>query len=917
VSSILSLFKFVIFSLVLILLTACGGGSNGSSLPNVASTKFTFKLDVSSVQEDTAVGVTTIIVERDLTGGDMTVDYTTQDGSAISISDKKDYISKTSTLTFADGESSQEINIALTNDNSCEVNESFNIILSNPSNGASLGKVFKHTATIVDDDGGANVPGTLLFKTTTSSVSEDTGAIDIIVSRADGCAGEISVDYKTNAGGKATVNTDYTEILTTKLIFGPGITEQIITTTVLDDDEPNEGNEDFSLSLSNPLGFSSLGPNASLLHTVTIIDNDILSINFGIKNINFSWTAHPLATFYRLFEIVNSNVPSQIGGDIVDGSLNKTIDISVHRYNWTDMSYILKACNDINCINSNIVTTLDESLKTIGYFKASNTEANDWFGRTIAISGDGSTLAIAAYNEDNKIAGIVNHERGDVFIDSVNIDTTVKSFGAVYIFIRDANGDWLEQSYIKASNPGANDWFGKSLALSFDGNTLAVGASGEASPTSFNTVYNNPVDFPTTTSDNIAYNNTGAAYIFERINVDVPVSPPTTPETTFKANIWSQQAYIKASNHDIGDYFGDSISLSRDGKLLAIGAPNEDSDATGISKTIIANNNAATNAGAVYVYVLGSNNNWGLDAYVKANNSSVVNATINSGGRFGTSVSISGDGSIFAVGAESESSNVKGVENDRTIISIDSSIPAAGAVYIFQHSSSIRTPWYQAAYVKASNPDDFDGFGRKVALSNDGFTLAVSSISEDNSATGVFNDPATFPIVIPIADRTNGAGAVYIYSLTKNNSMSNWSQSAYLKATNTGSDNFGTALAFSLDGSTLAVGAILEGSSLPGVINDPTNFLTVNSDDNSTSSSGAVYVFDYDVNGIWAQSSYIKSSNLDSGDQFGGDVVINEDGSIIAIGARKEDSISTGVENINITPDIGNTAPNAGAVYLY
>jgi len=896
--------------------------------PRIPLTKFSFITEFSSVQENVALGKATITVKRDTTIGVMTVDYSTQDSSAVSTTLNRDFTAKNNTLSFTDGEATKDITIDINNDNVCEGKEVFTINLSNPSQGSELGTLTTHSVTIEGNDGGENNnPGILSFKAASSRVNEDVTTVDIVVTRTSGCSGEISADIKTNGGGAATAPSDYTAIPQSKLVFGPGVTEQVIAVTIIDDQEQKEGNEDFSLSLLNPIGGNL--DQTKLSHKVTILDNDILSLTYGIKQLQFSWIVYSVnetpSTIYKLMESKVGAGTSEIGSDVLfttvdnkDGSLTltKTFNISIHRYDWDNKSYYLDTC-EINCIKSNGVNSINQSINAIGYFKASNTEANDWFGKTLAISGDGKTLAIAAYNEDNKTAGVVNHERGDVFIDPPNIDTTLKSFGAVYIFTRDTNGYWSEQSYIKASNPGANDWFGKSLALSFDGNTLAVGATGEASPSTFNTVYNISTDFPTPTTDTIVKNNTGAAYIFKRTVINVPVSPPTTPTTTFKANIWSQQAYIKASNHDIGDVFGESISLSRDGKLLAIGAPGEDSDATGMSKTIVANNNAATNAGAVYVYILGSNNNWGLDAYVKANNSAVVNATINSGGRFGTSVSISGDGSTFAVGAESESSNSKGVENDRAVINTDSSMPAAGAVYIFQHSSSIRTPWYQAAYVKASNPDDFDDFGREVALSNDGSTLAVSSISEDNSATGVFNDPATFPSIIPVADRTNGAGAVYIYSLTMSNTISTWAQSAYLKAANTGSDNFGTTLAFSGDGSTLAVGAILEGSGLSGVINDSANFLTVNNDDNSISSSGAVYVFNHDANRIWTQSSYIKSSNPDSGDQFGDGVAVNEDGSIIAVGARKEDSISTSVKNTNITPDIGNTAPNAGAVYLY
>ena len=60
---------------------------------------------------------------------------------------------------------------------------------------------------------------------------------------------------------------------------------------------------------------------------------------------------------------------------------------------------------------------------------------------------------------------------------------------------------------------------------------------------------------------------------------------------------WTQQAYIKASNAESGDHFGNNVALSNDGNTLAVAAYWESSAATGV------NGNAADNslpqAGAV------------------------------------------------------------------------------------------------------------------------------------------------------------------------------------------------------------------------------------------------------------------------------------------------------------------------------
>ena len=59
-------------------------------------------------------------------------------------------------------------------------------------------------------------------------------------------------------------------------------------------------------------------------------------------------------------------------------------------------------------------------------------------------------------------------------------DNSAANAGAVYVFTRSV-GTWSQQAYLKASNTGASDRFGTALAVSADGSTLAVGASGEGS----------------------------------------------------------------------------------------------------------------------------------------------------------------------------------------------------------------------------------------------------------------------------------------------------------------------------------------------------------------------------------------------------------------------------------------------------
>jgi len=187
----------------------------------------------------------------------------------------------------------------------------------------------------------------------------------------------------------------------------------------------------------------------------------------------------------------------------------------------------------------------------------------DNFGCSVALSADGDTLAVGAPYEDSKATGVGGDDSNDLMYDS----------GAVYVFTRSAAGAWSQGAYIKASNTGKDDWFGYSVTLSADGNTLAVGANGEDSKAT---------GVGGDESDDSA-KDSGAVYIFTRSDSN-----------------WSQQAYVKASNTGAGDLFGRSVTLSAAGDKLGVGAHHEDSKATGVGGD--GSDDSVIESGAVYVF---------------------------------------------------------------------------------------------------------------------------------------------------------------------------------------------------------------------------------------------------------------------------------------------------------------------------
>jgi hypothetical protein len=457
------------------------------------------------------------------------------------------------------------------------------------------------------------------------------------------------------------------------------------------------------------------------------------------------------------------------------------------------------------------------------YLKASNTGASDLFGYAVAVSDD--TLVVGAIGESSNAAGA----NGD------QSNNNAPSSGAAYVFVR-SGGTWVQQAYLKASNPGTNHSFGISVAVS--GDTIVVGAPSEASNA---TGVNGDQSNKSLTSAGAAYgfvrngsNWRQQAYLkasnpgtFNYFGHSVAVSGDTvvvgalgedsnatgvngTPTGfSFESGAayvfarsgtnWSQQAYLKASNTGAGDRFGYSVAVS--GDTVLIGAWQESSSATGVNGN--QNNNNAPSSGAAYVFVR-SGTNWSQQAYLKASNTGADDV-------FGFSVAVSGDTAV--VGGYGEDSAAIGINGNQA----DNSTTNSGAAYIFVRNGTI---WSQQAYLKASNTGAEDQFGWMVAVSGD--VVVVGAFVEDGSATGANGNGAD--------NGATNSGAAYVFV----RSGTNWSQRAYLKASNTAADDW-FGLSVGVSGDTVVIGAIAEDSGATGIDGDES--------DKSATNAGAAYVF--------------------------------------------------------------------------
>ncbi|MBK7827369.1 hypothetical protein [Nannocystis sp.] len=515
-----------------------------------------------------------------------------------------------------------------------------------------------------------------------------------------------------------------------------------------------------------------------------------------IKQFRFSW-APVVAGHYQLMESPDVAEPYvQVGEDIAGDAAE--VAITVPLYARLNARYVLRACNGMACSESEPVAISGSLAEAVGYIKASNTGVDDSFGSRVAISGDGGTLAVSAPLEGSGAAGV----------DGDQTDNSAVGAGAVYLFTR-VDDAWAQEAYLKAANPDPGDQFGFKLALSGDGATLAVAA-----------LYEDSLAAGIDGDPGNAGVDVGAVYVFARTG-----------------GAWSQQAYVKASNSGSEDRFGYSVALSSDGDTLAVGALLEEDSPTGGAAYVFTRTGVlwseeaylkASNAsaysffggdvalddsgdtlavgasvesltGAVYMFAR-VDGVWSEQAYLRA----AIPIELET---FGHAVGLSGDGNTLGVGAIGA-----------TFVPVGYPF-VLGSVYVFRREGSA---WAQEAIVKTGSLGD--DFGTEVRFCTDGTIMAVGSVYEDSYSIGLNGDQDD--------DFAPQAGAAYVFRREGDA----WWQQAYVKAPNTeGSDYFGSSVALSDDGSILAVGAAKEAGGSSGIGGDQA--------DNAAPGAGAVYLY--------------------------------------------------------------------------
>ncbi len=245
----------------------------------------------------------------------------------------------------------------------------------------------------------------------------------------------------------------------------------------------------------------------------------VLTLGSNLKELIFDWEPVPGAAIYRLASNTGPRGYFEAIGDRLPASRTRAaVPVAVHTHEWWTRRYLVLACNPAGCTRSNEVTVSDEMLNTIGYFKASNTGVQDRLGTQVALSADGSTMAVVAPGEDG-----ATNARSDT--------------GAVYVYRRNGR-KWAQEAVLRASDTLPNTRLGggppiptRNVGLSANGSTLAVGAP---------------------TRERFGNANSGVVFVYRRA----------------ADNRWSEVVQLTAAPAIANDYFGYSVDVSSDGNFI-------------------------------------------------------------------------------------------------------------------------------------------------------------------------------------------------------------------------------------------------------------------------------------------------------------------------------------------------------------
>ncbi len=362
------------------------------------------------------------------------VDYATADGTAVAVND---YIATSGTVTFNPGETSQTISVTMVQDNLAEVDEVFNIDLSNPVNATISDN--QSEVTITDDE------GTPVLSVADASTSDETATnLVATVSLSEPSSQTITVDYATS-DDTATAGDDYTAISATPLTFNPGDVSKTVNIAILSD-VIDENDETFTLTLSSPTN-ATVSTTAGAA-TMTIVDDDnapTISIGDNTSSDESGAVTNLIATLSAASEKTITVDYATSDGTATAGDDYTAVSTTTLTFNAGDVSKnipITVVSDNINEVDETVIVTLSNP---------SNVTINDAIGElTIADDDNAPTISIAdaTIPDETAVPRVITVSLSTESAQTVEVDYATADGTAVAI------NDYIATSGTVTFNPG-------------------------------------------------------------------------------------------------------------------------------------------------------------------------------------------------------------------------------------------------------------------------------------------------------------------------------------------------------------------------------------------------------------------------------------------------------------------------------
>ncbi len=330
----------------------------------------------------------------------ITVVYNTTDGTATSTGTGADYTPTSGTINFEPGTTTKLITVAVIGDTTVEPDETFNVVLSNPTN-ATLGND-TGLGTILDDDS--------LPQLSVQDVSQPEGntvnSMVFTVTLTKAATGTVTVGYSTVDGTATIANNDYNANSGT-LTFEAGTTTQLVTVTI-NGDTVNEPNETFQLVLSDPSGASLLDGTA----TGTILNDDGPILSFSPATIS---QAEGNSQTFMIFTVTLNQSSDQ--------------DVTV-AYNTADGTATI-ANNDYNAASGTLTFTAGSTtpqLITVAINGDTSVEPDETFSVVLS-SPENASISV-----DTAVATILNDDVPSVTLDGPS--SVLESSGSYVVTVQ-------------------------------------------------------------------------------------------------------------------------------------------------------------------------------------------------------------------------------------------------------------------------------------------------------------------------------------------------------------------------------------------------------------------------------------------------------------------------------------------------